>query len=274
MSDAVVRLIELALAEDLARGDVTSALLDASEHARGSILAKSSMVVCGLEVAKQVFLSVDKDVMFEPQVQDGAFVEPATRLALVLGCSRSLLSAERTALNFIGHLSGVATLTRKYVDAVSGTRAKISDTRKTTPGLRALEKHAVRMGGGQNHRMDLADAILIKDNHVRAAGGVRAAVLRARAVVPSGLRLEVEVTSLNELDEALAAGATDLLLDNMDESMIRQAVGRVAGRARLEVSGGVTLERVRALAETGVDTISVGRLTHSAPAADVSFELE
>lgn len=272
--NAVERAIDAALAEDLGRGDVTSQLIEASSASQGIVLAKSRLVIAGLELAGRVFTRLDAHARVHLQAKDGDWVAPGTVVARIEGETRALLGAERTALNFLGHLSGIATLTRRYVEAIAGTGAHISDTRKTTPGLRVLEKYAVRAGGGINHRMDLAEAILIKDNHVAACGGVRAAVMSANAIAPSGMRVEVEVTTLAELEEALQAGATDVLLDNMDLTAVHEAVRQTRARAQIEVSGGVTLDNVRALAETGVNVISVGRLTHSAPSADLSFEIE
>jgi nicotinate-nucleotide pyrophosphorylase (carboxylating) len=220
---------------------------------------------------------VDDAVVVEQLVADGAVVTPGTVVATLHGPARALLSGERVALNFLQRLSGVATVTAAYVAAVAGTRARIIDTRKTTPGLRVLQKQAIRDGGGHNHRLGLADGVLIKDNHLAAIGGpdrVTRAVQAARAAAPHTLKIEVEVTTLAELDEALAAGADVVLLDNMDPPTMAQAVRQTAGRALLEASGGITLETIRAVAETGVDLISVGALTHSAPALDISLEFD
>lgn len=269
----IERAVDVALGEDFARQDVTACVLDADQSGRAMVLAKCEMVVCGLQVMSRVFARLDETIVFTARAKDGDFVQSGTTLAEIAGPAAPILAGERTALNFLGHLSGIATLTREYAAETRGTHSRISDTRKTTPGLRVLEKYAVRTGGGVNHRMHLADAILIKDNHVRAAGSVSEAVRRAQARGPKKIRIEVEVTSLAEVDEALAAGATDLLLDNMDDEMVRAAVQRVDGKALIEVSGGVALERVARLARAGVDVISVGRITHSAPAADVSLEM-
>ena len=269
-------LIDLALAEDIGGGDVTTRATVASDRrARGTLLAKASGVVSGLDVAAAVFHRVDPSVAFTPLVDDGERVDARRPIATVEGAARSLLVGERTALNILQRLSGVATLTAAFVEAVVGTSARIVDTRKTTPGMRALEKAAVRHGGGHNHRFGLADGVLIKDNHLAAIGGpnrVARAVRLARAAAPHTLRIEVEVTTLAELDEALGAGADVVLLDNMDMADLAEAVRRTAGRALLEASGGVTLDSVRAIAETGVDLISVGALTHSAPALDISLD--
>jgi nicotinate-nucleotide pyrophosphorylase (carboxylating) len=269
-------IVELALAEDIGGGDVTTlATVPAGAHARGTIVAKAPGVISGLDVAGAVFRRVNPAVDFAPRVADGQRVKPGEAVAAVAGLAASLLTAERVALNFLQRLSGVATLTAAYVDAVAGTRARIVDTRKTTPGLRLLEKAAVRHGGGHNHRFGLTDGVLIKDNHLAAVGGpdrVGRAVRLAREGAPHSLRIEVEVTTLDELLRALEAGADVVLLDNMDLEAMRRAVELTGGRALLEASGGMTLDRVRAVAETGVDLISVGALTHSAPALDLSLE--
>ena len=267
------RLIEMALEEDLGRGDPTSASLPSGMSARASILARQDLVVCGLAVARRVFERVDPSLTLESLCRDGDALRTEQPLLRVAGSAAAIFGAERVALNFLGHLCGIATLTRRYVAAVEGTAARVSDTRKTTPGMRRLEKYAVRTGGGENHRADLAEAILLKDNHVRALGSVVEAIRRTRARSP-GMQVEVEVATLAELDEALGERAEAVLLDNMDEPTLRAAVARARGRTLLEVSGGVTLERVRSIAELGVDRISVGRLTHSAPAADLSLEVE
>lgn len=270
---AVQRLIDLALDEDLGRGDATSeALVDAGARARGAIVAKQPLVLSGLDVAAHVFERVDVRIDCQPLAQDGDRISPGSEVIRVEGSARAILGAERTALNFLQRLSGVATLTRELVDAVAGTKARIADTRKTTPGFRWLEKRAVRHGGGFNHRADLAAGILIKDNHV-ALYGVRGAIERARKIAPHSLRIEIEVTSAAQLDEALAARADVILLDNMSRDEVAECVRRIAGAAIVEVSGGVRLDTVRALAETGVDILSVGRLTHSAPAVDMSLEV-
>lgn len=265
-------VVARALAEDVGRGDATSAAtVSADVRGRGVIVAKAPLVVAGLSVAEAAFRQLDPTVVFAVRWGDGARCESGETVAEVTGQARALLTAERTALNFLQRLSGIATLTSRYV-AAAGGRIVVLDTRKTTPTLRALEKYAVRCGGGTNHRAGLDDAILIKDNHKRLAGGVATAVRRALANA-GGLAVEVEVETLDELDAALDAGATAILLDNFTTSDIRQAVTRTAGRARLEISGGVTLERLPELATTGADVVSVGALTHSAPAVDLSFEI-
>jgi nicotinate-nucleotide pyrophosphorylase (carboxylating) len=269
-------IIDLALAEDIGTGDITTlATVPAETRARGTMIAKAEGVISGLAVATAVFHRVDPQITVVPCVADGTKVVPRTVIAEVEGPARSILMAERVALNLIQRLSGVATLTAQYVAAVAGTKVRIVDTRKTTPGLRVLEKQAVRDGGGHNHRVGLADGILIKDNHLAAIGGpdrIARAIERARAFAPHTLKIEVEVTTLDEVQQALDAGADVILLDNMDLETMRQAVALVGGRAVLEASGGINLGTVRAVAETGVDLISVGALTHSAPALDISLD--
>ena len=266
-------LVRGALAEDRGQGDVTSAAtITVGQRARGVILAKADIVIAGLEVAAETFRQADPSVVFEVHWSDGAHVQAGETVASVTGDARALLEAERTALNFLQRLCGIATLTAQFVEAAAGS-ITILDTRKTTPGFRVLEKYAVRCGGGTNHRQRLDDGILIKDNHKRLAGGVRAAAVRALAQ-SNGLPVEVEVETLEELDEVLKAGVPRILLDNFTTYDIREAVIRVAGRAEVEISGGVTLARIPELATTGAQYVSVGALTHSAPAADLSFELE
>ena len=267
-----LRVVYAALAEDVGAGDVTTeATVDADASGEAELLLKEPGVVCGLDAAEAVFRALDEDIRFETLVDEGAVVEGVTVVARVAGLQRAILTGERTALNFLGRLSGIATLTRRYVDAVEGTGAAILDTRKTTPGLRVLEKHAVACGGGRNHRLALDDGVLVKDNHLRVAGSIHAAVERLREVTP--LPIEVECDTLDQVSEALDARADGLLLDNMSLDMLVAAVSLAKGRARLEASGGITLENVRAVAETGVDEISIGALTHSARSLDVSLEL-
>ena len=271
----VEALVRAALEEDLAGGvDVTSvATVAVAQRSVGDLVARAAGVVAGLPVAEAVLEVVTEgDVLLERPVADGDLVGPGQLLLSVEGTTRALLTGERTALNFLGHLSGVATLTRRWVDAVAGTGAAIRDTRKTTPGLRALEKYAVRAGGGVNHRMSLSDAALVKDNHVVSAGGVAAAFDAVRRAWPD-LAVEVEVDSLAQLDEVLDAGADLVLLDNMDVADLREAVRRTAGRARLEASGGLRLENANDVASTGVDYLAVGALTHSAPVLDIGLDL-
>ncbi len=271
-------IVDLALAEDIGTGDVTTlAIIPASARAEGTIVAKQMGIVSGLAVVGFVFRRVDPAIAYVAQMTDGDRIAPEDILATVAGPARSLLTAERVALNLLQRLCGVATITRAYVAAVAGTKARIVDTRKTTPGLRLLEKAAVRHGGGFNHRFGLADGVLLKDNHLAAIGEagtdrVTRAGSLARTHAPHTLRIEVEVTTLAELEEALAAGADVVLLDNMDVATMRQAVEICGGRALLEASGGITLATVRDVAATGVDLISAGALTHSAPSIDLNLE--
>ncbi|MBN2099541.1 MAG: carboxylating nicotinate-nucleotide diphosphorylase [Dehalococcoidia bacterium] len=272
-------LVDHALAEDWAWGDVTTqALIPPDAEGKGSFVAKSTGVVAGLEVAHLVFSRVDPSLKFKSLIHDGGKLQHGTRIATIEGKVGSILQGERVALNFLQRLSGIATETGRYVEAVRGTKARIVDTRKTTPGLRFLEKYAVRAGGGQNHRVHLGDGILIKDNHLaalRARGlGLKAAIDLARKNAPHTLKIEVEVATVEEANEAVAAGADIVMLDNMSVEEMRRAVKSVGGRVMLEASGGVTLENVRSVAETGVDLISVGALTHSVKALDISLEME
>ena len=272
-ADTLDGLVLAALAEDVGAGDVTTdATVSADAVGTAALLLKEPGVVCGLGPAEAVFRNLDPDLHFEALVEDGAVVDGTTAVAVVAGPLRAILTGERTALNFLGRLSGIATLTRRYVDAVAGTGVAILDTRKTTPGLRLLEKHAVACGGGRNHRFGLDDGVLVKDNHLRAAGSLRAAVERVRAATP--LPVQVECDTLAQVAEALAANVDAILLDNMTAEELVAAAALVRGRARLEASGGITLENVRAIAETGVDEISIGALTHSARSLDVSLELK
>jgi nicotinate-nucleotide pyrophosphorylase (carboxylating) len=261
------------LAEDLgAGGDVTSnATIPADARFLASINCRETIVVAGLDIAASFFRAVDQDVRIEKLCDDGDRVVAGTLLMRLDGKARALLAAERSALNTLQHLSGIATLTRRYVEAISGTGATLLDTRKTIPGLRVLDKYAARMGGAQNHRMRLDDGVLIKDNHVAVCGGVAPAVRAAKAA-NVGLPVQVEVDRLDQIEPALAAGADRLLLDNMDVMTLRQAVALVAGRVPLEASGGVNLDTVRGIAETGVDYVSVGRITQSAPAIDIGLD--
>jgi len=272
-TDTLERVVLAALAEDVGRGDVTTeATVPADAVGTAELVVREPGVVCGLRAAEATFRALDPSLEFEALVPEGGVVEYATAVAVVTGFERAILTGERVALNFLGRLSGIATLTRRYVDAVQGTGAAVLDTRKTTPGLRALEKHAVVCGGGRNHRFGLDDGVLVKDNHLRAAGSISNAVesLRAATVLP----IEVECDTLEQVTEALDAGVDAILLDNMTLDELRSAVALAGGRVRLEASGGITLENVRAVAETGVDEISVGALTHSARSLDVSLELK
>jgi len=266
-------IVSRALAEDVGSGDITTdATVDASRQARAVFLAKADCIVAGIDVALETFRQLDPNVRLTARGRDGDACRSGDAIAAVVGSARALLVGERTALNFLQRLSGIATRTRRFVDAAGG-RITVLDTRKTTPLLRPLEKYAVRVGGATNHRIGLFDAILIKDNHIRLAGGVAAAIARARQAQP-GLPIEVEAQTLDEVDEALAARADTILVDNMSTGAIRAAVARATGRAKVEISGGVTLDRLPELAETGADFVSVGALTHSAPAVDISFEIE
>jgi len=267
-------IVRRALDEDLgAAGDITTdATVPAGARARGQFLVKAPCILAGLDIALEAFRLLEPDVQVTAQTADGAPCAPGDVVAEVIGTARTLLVAERTALNFLQRLSGIATSTRRFVEAAGGTLV-ILDTRKTTPGLRLLEKYAVRAGGATNHRFGLFDAILIKDNHIRLAGGVKAAISAVRARQP-GLAIEVEAETLAQVDEALAAGAQVILVDNMASPDIREAVRRVAGRAKIEISGNVTVDRLPDLSTTGADFASVGALTHSAPAIDISFEIE
>lgn len=266
-------LVRRALAEDLGGGDITTnAIVGQNDRARGTFLAKSPCTLAGLDVALEVFAQLDASVVPEVHFHDGDECAAGVTIGQVTGSARSLLSGERTALNFLQHLSGIATLVRQFVRA-SGGRITILDTRKTTPTLRALEKYAVRLGGGTNHRMSLNDGVMIKDNHIRVGGGIANAVAQVRAFGAKPV-VEVEVETLAQVDQALDAGADILLLDNMPIDDIREAVRRSRGRAKTEISGGVTLDRIPQLAATGADFISSGALTHSAPAIDISFDIE
>jgi nicotinate-nucleotide pyrophosphorylase (carboxylating) len=269
---AVVRLIALALEEDLGRGDVTTlATIPPDRAARGKITAKADLTIASLPLVGQILKVVDPVAGVRLLATEGSAVKRGAAVVELWGNAAALLTAERTILNFLQHLSGVATLTRRFVDAVSGTRCKIIDTRKTLPGFRLLDKYAVTQGGGANHRLGLDDGILIKDNHIAVCGGVGAAIRQARSRASALLRIEVECTTLAEVQEALDARADILLLDNMTTQQMGEAVRLVSGRALLEASGNMSLEWVREVAETGVDFISVGALTHSAPAVDLSM---
>jgi nicotinate-nucleotide pyrophosphorylase (carboxylating) len=274
LSSEITDCIRRALAEDVGRGDVTTeSIVPAEGKTKAQIVAKQNGIIAGLDVAGKVFTLLDEGLKFKSTVAEGAAVETGTVVANLFGSARSLLIGERTALNFLGRMSGIATLTRQFVDLVDGTRAKILDTRKTAPGLRLIDKIAVRRGGGQNHRQGLFDMILIKDNHIDYAGSLAQAVNQARAN-GGGLEIEVECRSLENVEEALALGVARILLDNMTLEMMREAVQLTAGRAQLEASGNVNLQTVRAIAETGVDLISVGALTHSPQVFDVSLRVD
>ncbi|MCX6567852.1 MAG: carboxylating nicotinate-nucleotide diphosphorylase [Candidatus Aminicenantes bacterium] len=266
-------IIDAALREDMPEGDITSeSIIPADARSEAIFLAKEDGVLAGLPVARRVFEKIDPAIEFGEKFEDGAAFRKFDILAAVEGPTLAILKGERTALNFLQHLSGVATATRRFVDAVAGTKAKILDTRKTAPGLRLIEKYAVKAGGGTNHRLSLSDMILIKDNHLRYIGSVAEAVRRARAAAKPGIRIEVEAADLSQVRDALAAGADMIMLDNMTLEMMREAVAFAAGRVPFEASGNMSLDRVRAVAETGVDFISVGALTHSARAVDIGLE--
>jgi nicotinate-nucleotide pyrophosphorylase (carboxylating) len=267
--------ISNALAEDIGTGDVTSlATIPPNARLEGVFLAKADGVVAGIEVVGEVFAQVDSHIVFKPQIADGTPINKGSILARVSGKGTCTLTAERTALNLLQRMSGIATLTRRYVQAIAGTHCVILDTRKTAPGLRAFDKLAVVLGGGTNHRFGLYDMVLIKDNHIEAAGGISAAVRMVRqSTLSAGLAIEVEVTSLEQLAEALTLQVQRIMLDNMDSDTMRRAVALTAGRVPLEASGGITLESVADVAHTGVDSISVGALTHSAQALDISLEV-
>jgi nicotinate-nucleotide pyrophosphorylase (carboxylating) len=274
-SHDLTELVSHALAEDVGTGDATTdATVSPEARAKAGIVQKAPGVIYGLDAAEAIFMRLDPDARCERLVEEGVWREGGPVL-VVEGRARALLTGERTVLNLLAHLSGVATMSARAARAVEGTGAKVLDTRKTTPGMRALEKAAVAAGGASNHRAGLYDAILIKENHIAAAGGIAQAIDRVRAAEPElAGTLEIEVRNAQEIDEALAAGAPRLLLDNMDDAQLRAAVAQVAGRAELEASGGVTLQTLRETAETGVDWVSMGALTHSAPALDLSLILE
>ncbi len=270
----IAATVRQALAEDVGRGDLTAGLIPAGRVARAQVIAREDAVLCGTAWFDEVFRQLDTRVHVEWNARDGDVVHANQVLCALEGPARALLTGERTALNFLQTLSGTATVTRRYVEAVRGTKATVLDTRKTLPGLRTAQKYAVRCGGGQNHRLGLYDAILIKENHIAAAGSVAAAVGAARSTAPAGTAIEVEVEDLAQLNEALVAGADRLLLDNFSLKRLREAVQAAAGRARLEASGGITLDNIRAVAETGVDCISIGALTKHVRAVDLSLRFD
>ena len=272
---AITSLISHALAEDLGSGDITSeATISFESTSEAVILAKQHLVLAGIDIAREVFRQLDPAIQFSPFVRDGEVIHSGTELARLFGNTRALLAGERVALNLLQHLSGIATLTAAYGEKLKGLRAQVLDTRKTLPGLRQLEKYAVRMGGGRNHRFGLSDGVLIKDNHIKAVGSIAQAVERARKKAHHLLKIEVETGTLDEVSEALAAKADIIMLDNMPIDLMREAVKLIKGQALIEASGNVTLETVRHIAETGVDFVSSGSLTHSAPAADISMKIQ
>jgi len=273
--DNLDQLIKMALEEDIGPGDITAeATIPEGTRAKATINAKKELVLAGLEVAEKVFKAVDPGIKWKGLAKDGAFLRPGDAIAELAGDARSLLAGERTALNFLQHLSGVATMARRFSDAIDGTKARILDTRKTTPGFRALEKHAVRMGGGENHRMGLFDHYLIKNNHIAVAGSVKAALESAKRARRKDQEIEIETRRMEEVRDALEGSADIIMLDNMSVDQVQIIVEYVDGRKKLEVSGGITPERAREYAETGVDYISAGSITHSAPAADINMTME
>lgn len=275
MQISLDRLIEQALLEDIHTGDITTqAVVPGVRPASARLIAKEPLVLAGLFVAQRVFQRINAEVVFRASLEEGAVAGRGDVLATVEGNASDLLMAERVALNLLQRMCGIATLTSQYVQAVSGTKARIVDTRKTTPGLREIEKYAVRVGGGINHRTGLYDGVLIKENHIAAAGSIADAVSRARAYIPHTLKVEIETETPGQVEEALAAEADIIMLDNMDCDTMRRCVGMIGGRALVEASGGVNLETVRAIAETGVDIISIGALTHSPRAMDISMLLD
>jgi nicotinate-nucleotide pyrophosphorylase (carboxylating) len=270
----IQKIVQSAIEEDAGEADVTTAAaLTGEETGKALAFAKSAVVVAGIVVFKETFLFLDPGMKFKACSQDGDVVEKGGCLAEISGNLSKMLTAERVALNFLQRMSGIATLTRRYVDEVKGTEAKILDTRKTAPGLRYLDKYAVRIGGGQNHRFGLYDGVLIKDNHIAAAGGISQALARVRGRLPHTLKVEIEVKNLQELEEAINSGADVIMLDNMSLEDMRKAVAAAGGKVPLEASGNVTLANVRKIAETGVDFISVGALTHSVTASDISLKI-
>jgi nicotinate-nucleotide pyrophosphorylase (carboxylating) len=271
--DAADTLIEAALKEDMPQGDITSeSIIAADSESEAIILAKEEGVLAGIDVAERVFHKIDPSVVFKKNLNDGQKFKKGQTLATIQGPSVSLLKGERTALNFLQRMSGVATNTQNFVQALQGTTTKILDTRKTTPGLRYLEKYAVKMGGGENHRFNLSDMVLIKDNHLRIVGSISQAVKNARERIKPGVKVEVEATSLEEVQEAVQSGADMIMLDNMSKGEMKEVVKQVKGKVPIEVSGKVTLSRVKEIASLGVDFISVGSLTHSYKSVDISIE--
>jgi nicotinate-nucleotide pyrophosphorylase (carboxylating) len=272
--NAIEKLIDQALEEDIGPADITTeSLVPLDSLGSGEIVAKESLVLAGLDIARKVFERLDPDISWQPRYRDGAKVTTGATIVEMFGNLGSLLSAERVALNFVQHLSGIATLTRSYMDKLGDSRVRLVDTRKTTPGWRVLEKYAVRVGGASNHRIGLYDGVLIKDNHIAACGGIKTAVARIRQRISHLMKIEIEVTTLNEVREALAVGVDIIMLDNMTPSEIREAVALIDKRAMVEISGGVTDITLEELALTGVDIISVGALTHSARCVDLSMRI-
>ena len=272
---AIKPVIDFALNEDLGSGDITTnALVPGEMKAKATMVAKSSGVIAGLAVAEYVFKSLDKDIRWQTFINDGGHVTKGDLILEVSGSYRALLSGERLALNFLQRMSGIATMTDNYKNQLEGSKVKILDTRKTVPGLRLLDKYAVRMGGGTNHRIGLYDMVLIKDNHIKVAGGITKAVAQIKKNIPVGFKIEVETTSIAEVNEALTAGADIIMLDNMDNTTMRECVKIINKQAKVEASGNMTIERLREVAETGIDFISIGALTHSVTALDISMNIE
>ena len=272
---AGTQIITLALNEDIGTGDITTlSTIPADKTATGHFVAKEDMILCGVALAEHIFKRVDPSIRLEANFNDGDAVKKGDVIAVVSGNAQNVLTGERTALNFMQRLTGIATRTHASVAEIAGTKAKITDTRKTTPGLRVLEKYAVRVGGGTNHRFNLADGVLIKDNHIAVSGGIKNAVKNARAVIPHTLKIEVEVETKEQLSEALDAGADIIMLDNMSNDLMRECVGIIAGRALVEASGNMGEKSLREVAETGVDIISIGALTHTVKAADISLKFK
>ncbi len=271
----VEQIITLALNEDIGTGDITTlSTIPADKTATGRFVAKEDMILCGVALAEHIFKRVDPSIRLEANFNDGDAVKKGDVIAVVSGNAQNVLTGERTALNFMQRLTGIATRTHASVAEIAGTKAKITDTRKTTPGLRVLEKYAVRVGGGTNHRFNLADGVLIKDNHIAVSGGIKNAVKNARAVIPHTLKIEVEVETKEQLSEALDASADIIMLDNMSNDLMRECVGIIAGRALVEASGNMGEKSLREVAETGVDIISIGALTHTVKAADISLKFK
>jgi nicotinate-nucleotide pyrophosphorylase (carboxylating) len=268
-------IIFRALKEDMPMGDITTdSTVDINEVCSANLIAKEKGVIAGLDVFERVFAILDPDIYIERYVEDGDVVNPGTKIMHISGNARAMLKAERTALNLVQRMSGIATATRAFADALKNTALKIVDTRKTVPGLRYLDKYAVRVGGGTNHRFSLSDGVLIKDNHIKAAGGIKAAVKKARAVVPHTIRIEVETETIEQVKEALEAGADIIMLDNMQPEIMKEAVKLINGKALTEASGNITIDKVSIIADTGVDLISSGSLTHSVRAMDISLRFE
>jgi nicotinate-nucleotide pyrophosphorylase (carboxylating) len=271
---AIDRIIDIALEEDLGPGDITTwAIIDPSRKGKARLLAREEIVLAGIEVFSRIFSRLDPEIRVESNYHDGDVVPQGDDIGIVKGSMRGILSGERTALNFLQHLSGIATLTRRYVEKTDPSRVRVIDTRKTTPGLRVLEKYAVRMGGGFNHRFGLFDGILIKDNHIAAAGSISKALTKIRARAPHTLRIEVEVEDVKGVEEAIGSGADAILLDNMSLQEMLEAASIARGRVLLEASGGITLESIEEISKTGVNLISVGAITHSARSVDISLEV-